>query len=257
MYPSALVPESDDTCIFHPTIFNSLDGALIRDIASQVKGSADPSGLDSNDWTQMFCSFKDASHHLCNTLADTAKRIASSYIDPSGLDALNACRLIPLDKMPGVRPIGVGEVAKRILGKAILKIVKEDIQRVVGPLQMCAGYENGVEVASLAMQAVFGQDSTEAVLLVDAENAFNSERAHEIFGDSDLIITLEGRMHLGIPLGTSDYRNQCIQDKVQEWSRQVKKLGLFAKSQPHAAFAAFVHGIISGWTFFEDGSFIQ
>ena len=76
--------------------------------------------------------------------------------------------------MPGIRPIGVGEVVKRIIGKAILRTVKEDIQRVVGPLQLCAGYENCVEVASLAMQAVFEQDSTEAVLLVDAENAFNS-----------------------------------------------------------------------------------
>ena len=35
-----------------------------------------------------------------------------------------------------------------------MRIVKEDIQRVVGPLQMCVGNENGVEVASLVMQAV-------------------------------------------------------------------------------------------------------
>ena len=90
------------------------------------------------------------------------------------VQALNACRLIALDKMPGVRPIGVGEVAKRIIGKAILKVIKEDIRRVVGPLQMCVGYDNGVEVAAHAMQAVFEDDHTEAVLLVDAENAFNS-----------------------------------------------------------------------------------
>ena len=89
---------------------------------------------------------------------------------------MNACRLIALDKMPGIWPIGVGEVVKRIIGKAILRTVKEDIQRVVGPLQLCAGYENGVEVASLTMQAVFEQDSTEAVLLVDAENALSTER---------------------------------------------------------------------------------
>ena len=39
---------------------------------------------------------------------------------------------------------------------------------------MCAGYKNGVKVTSLAMQAVFEQDSTEAVVLIDAENAFDS-----------------------------------------------------------------------------------
>ena len=56
-----------------------------------------------------------------------------------------------------------------------MRIVKEDIQWVVGPLQMYVGYENGVEVASLAMQAVFEEDHTEAVLHVKADNAFNSE----------------------------------------------------------------------------------
>ena len=121
----------------------------------------------------MCCSFKEASLQLCN-LAYTARRIATCYVDPSGLEALNACRLIALDKMPGIRPIGVGGVSKRILGRFILRIVKEDVQRVVGPLQMYVGYENGVEVASLAMHAVFEEDHMEAVILVDAENAFNS-----------------------------------------------------------------------------------
>ena len=94
MNPSALVPETDNAGSFHPIIFDSRDGALIRDIASQMKGSAGPFGLDAEDWRQMCCSFKDASHHLCNTLADTAKRIAMNYVDPHGLEALNACRLI-------------------------------------------------------------------------------------------------------------------------------------------------------------------
>ena len=40
MNPSALVPEIDDAGSFHPIIFDSLDGALIRDTASRMKGSA-------------------------------------------------------------------------------------------------------------------------------------------------------------------------------------------------------------------------
>ena len=38
-----------------------------------------------------------------------------------------ACRLIPLDKKPGLRPIGVGEVLRRIAGKAVMMLFKNDI----------------------------------------------------------------------------------------------------------------------------------
>ena len=72
-----------------------------------MKGSAGLSGIDAEDWRQMCCSFKEASFHLCNTLADTARRIATCYIDPLGLEVLNAGRLIALDKMPGICSFGV------------------------------------------------------------------------------------------------------------------------------------------------------
>jgi len=37
-----------------------------------------------------------------------AKRLCTSYVDPGGIDALVAGRLIALNKCPGVRPIGAG-----------------------------------------------------------------------------------------------------------------------------------------------------
>ena len=172
--PSVLISEDECTTPFHPVIFDALDGALIKEITMKTKGSAGPSGLDAEDWRHMCCSFKEVSNQLCNTLAGTAQRIATTYVDPKGLEALNACRLIALDKRPGVRPIGVGEVVKMIIGKAILRIVKEDIRKVVGPIQLCAGFESGAEIASITMQTLFDDDGTEAVLLVNAENAFNS-----------------------------------------------------------------------------------
>ena len=50
------------------------------------------------------------------------------------------CRLIPLDKNPGVRPTGVGEVLRRIIGKTISAMFKEEIKEAAGPLQVCAGH---------------------------------------------------------------------------------------------------------------------
>jgi len=80
---------------------------------------------------------------------------------------------VPLDKKPGVRPIGIGDVPRRILAKAILSIVGNDIQLAAGALQTCAGQDAGAEAAIHAMRNLFEKENTEAVLLVDADNAFN------------------------------------------------------------------------------------
>ena len=57
----------------------------------------------------------------------------------SSIEAYTACRLIPLKKVPsGIRPIGIGEVLRRIIGKAIIAEIKPDIMTSAGSLQLCA-----------------------------------------------------------------------------------------------------------------------
>ena len=67
-------------------------------------------------------------------MAALARRLCSSYVDPAGLQAFLACRMIPLNKNPGVRPIGVGEVLRRIVGKAIMTVVHSDVLKATGVL---------------------------------------------------------------------------------------------------------------------------
>ncbi len=59
-------------------------------------------------------------HLLC--LA--TRRLCTAYVHPQGLSAFLACRLIALDKCPGVRPIRVCETARQIISKAILYAIK-------------------------------------------------------------------------------------------------------------------------------------
>ena len=73
-----------------------------------------------------------------------------------------------------MRPIGIGETARRIVGKAILTTIRDDIQEAAGPLQLCAGQEAGCEAAVHAVRQMFESPDTEAAILVDASNAFNS-----------------------------------------------------------------------------------
>ena len=87
---------------------------------------------------------------------------------------LTASRLIPLNKNLGVRSTDVGEVLRWVAGKLIMYIAKKDLRVAAGSVQVCAGQETGLEAAIYAIYDVYQQDETEAVLLVDADNAFNS-----------------------------------------------------------------------------------
>ena len=101
-------------------------------------------------------------------------RICTEAVHPDGLSVFVACHLIPLDKQPGVRPIGIGEVPRCIIAKAVLRLVDLDIRIACGALQVCAGCEGGCEAAVHAMQQLFHDPGCQAALLVDASNAFNS-----------------------------------------------------------------------------------
>ena len=71
-------------------------------------------------------------------------------------------------------PNGVGEVIPRIIGKSVTKVTKREVMDASGSLQVCAGQKSGSEAAIPAMRKIFEADETDAALLVDAWNAFNS-----------------------------------------------------------------------------------
>ena len=92
----------------------ALTPALVQKVAKQCQGSAGPSGLDSDAWRCLVASFKGASSTLCQALADLTRLIAMRSLKAEILTPFLACRLIALNKNPGVRPIGVCEVVRRI-----------------------------------------------------------------------------------------------------------------------------------------------
>ena len=63
---------------------------------------------------------------------------------------------------------------RRIIGKVIVSVLKEDIISSTGTLQECAGQEAGIEAAIHSMNMMYEDENTEAIMLVDASNAFNS-----------------------------------------------------------------------------------
>ena len=53
-------------------------------------------------------------------------------------------------------------------------VVKKDIEEASGPLQIAVGLQSGAEAAMHSVKEIFDDEKTDAGILVDASNAFNS-----------------------------------------------------------------------------------
>ena len=361
---------------FPESVYSGINGEMVRQAALRTKGSGGPCGVDANGFRRMLAckSFKQSSTKLCEAIATMAKTLCTQYIDPSTIEPLVASRLIPLDKGEGaVRPIGVGEVIRRICGKCVMNIAKRDVVEASGSLQLCAGQKSGSEAAIHAMHRIFEADDTDAVLLVDASNAFNAlNRAaalhnirvlcpviavyaintyrhsarlfitggkeitsaegttqgdplamalyalsiqplitslqamsdakqcwfaddasgagsiseikqwwdglntlgpdigyfpnakkcwiiakpekealvREAFKDTVINVTVEGQKHLGAVIGSRDYLQDYVNEKVTSWVNEVAQLAEFARAQPQTSYAAYTFGLKHRWTYF-------
>ena len=172
MVPDALL-KGEPPPGLHSVFFSELDGELVKKCTLRTKGGAGVSQQEDVLWHKMVTGYKDSSSSLCNAVAALARRLATEYVDPLALEALLANRGVAIDKCPGIRPVGVGEIVRRIIGKTIMSVSGEKVQEAVGALQLCGGQPAGVESAIHAMRGFLDADDSDGVLLIDADNAFN------------------------------------------------------------------------------------
>ena len=132
--------------------------------------------LDAEVFKRMLCSknYAQDGKMLREEISLMCFRLCTMHHCPGLLAPLTSCRLLALDKNPGVQPIGVGEVLRRLLGKCIVHAFKDTIKEATRNLQTCAGFEAGAEAAIHAMKELYEEENSEAVIMIDASNAFNS-----------------------------------------------------------------------------------
>ena len=73
---------------------------------------------------------------------------------------LMACCLLVIDKIQGIRPVGIEEMLRQDLAKPVMRAAGDQAKTACGNLQLCAGLKAGIEGATHAV----GQRRVERVL---------------------------------------------------------------------------------------------
>ena len=55
-------------------------------------------------------------------------------------------------------------------------------------------------------------------------------------------MTVEGQKHLGVVIGSRDYLQEYVNEKVTSWVNEVAQLAEFARAQPQTNYAAYTFG---------------
>ncbi|KAG0706012.1 hypothetical protein GWK47_002703 [Chionoecetes opilio] len=89
-------------------------------------------------------------------------------------------------------------------------------------------------------------NATKSILIVKPEHYENGVR---LFNGSGVTVTKDGQRHLGAVIGTEELKAKYVEEKVSDWVKEVGILSGMAKTEPHAAYSAFTHGLQRQWSF--------
>ena len=131
---------------------------VVETVASRLSGAAGPGGTDAVALQNWLLRFGAESEQLRRELAAWAHWLSNEHPPWAAYRALMACRLIALDKQPGVRPVGIGEVYRRLLAKCVIAVIGQQATAACGNLNLCAGLPAGIEGAVHAVRTAITAD---------------------------------------------------------------------------------------------------
>jgi len=89
-------------------------------------------------------------------------------------------------------------------------------------------------------------NGSKTYLVVKDKYAAAAKRA---FAGTSIVVTTDGQRHLGAAIGSRDYTEAYVTSKVCLQCDDIKRLSEVADTFPHAAYAAFTHGLSSCWLY--------
>ena len=76
------------------------------------------------------------------------------------------------------------------------------------------------------------------------------EKAKRIFEGTEVQITIEGKRHLGVCIGSTAFKDEYCAGYVNDWCKQLEKLCYITKVNPHAAYNAYSHSFQHKLTYY-------
>ena len=120
---------------------------IVEEMVSKLRGGAGPGSVDATAMSYWLLRRGKYSQMLREELAEWTEWLCNDTPPFAAFRALLCCRLVALDKCPGVRPLGIGEIWRRAIAKCALKACGEDAKAACGSTNLCAGLEAGIEGA--------------------------------------------------------------------------------------------------------------
>ena len=185
--------------------------------------------------------------HLCPPLAtiltNTYRSASHLFIDGSSLLSQEGTTKGNLLAMP-MYAIGIIPVIQHLKGLARQVWYADDAAAGGSLLQLKDWWS---ELLSFGHHFGYHVNAAKTWLVVKQEHLVSAQR---IFNGTGIQITSAGRPYLGAPLGSLDFVMDYTETQISQWIHGLSQLSLIAVTQPHAAYAVFVHGLSSMWNYY-------
>ena len=127
----------------------------------RLKGSGGPGGTDYAAMQNWLLRYGHIGEQLREAISTLTEWIANNIVPFEAIRALVANRLVALDKCPGVRPVGIGEILRRLCAKCLLQACGDDVTDICGKDQLCSGLRAGIKGGIHVMQRLFEENENE------------------------------------------------------------------------------------------------
>ena len=126
-------------------------------MAKKLSGSGGLVNFDSIAMKRLLLNHGGHSTRLRNSIAKFASWLSNENVDWAAYRGLMMCREVALDKMPGVCPLGIGDILRRLTAKCVLEAAGPQATDACGADQLCAGLKLGCEGGIHGMSALWDE----------------------------------------------------------------------------------------------------